>query len=660
MNPAIERTLDLSDVATSDTPPLDRTLDAPPVVAEKIDGADAAGTRSVAPTMADDGYLPTRRVHHIGQPESDDGRPVDYRLVGQLGRGGTAIIYQAHHRGVDREVALKYLRPELNDQPRARRRFLDEARVIGSLDHPGVIAIHELARDDATGGLFYAMKRVDGAAWSERIDELSLDENLDILIRVTETIRYAHDRRLLHRDLKPENVMLGRFGETLLNDWGLSIRLERLSDAPEAGSGDVAGAAVGTPAYMAPEQAAGDTASLDFRTDIYLLGATLYRIVAGHPPHHGETLSDCLAAASDNLIRPPRPAPGGTDAETRDEWLTIARRAMNTRPADRHADAAAFLEAVRDQRRHVQSLRLSRRARRRWDDPDVPRAERLPVARALAVEALELWPDNPMANELRREIDDASHRLERRVNRYGTLFSSSPDAGLLVRMPEGEVVDCNDAFADLFAMSRDDVVGRRVGELNLWVCPRRRLAMLRAVRDRGGVDGFETQLARSDGSPVDVEMSARGIDLDGQPMVVATIRDVTRRKAAERELRRSRQRLLELRKMAGLATWSYDATEDRLTWSDELYRMMGIDPETTTPSREQFYELVHPDDRARLAETVQHAIDHQTAYEISIRQRGTDGGYHPVLIRGVAVVDDSGEFRELYGVSMPQDDVPGD
>ncbi len=131
-------------------------------------------------------------------------------------------MYQSHQRAIDREVAIKVLRDELSYNALSRERFLTEARVIGGLDHPNVIAIHEVCTDD-NGGLFYSMKRVDGTSWDGRIGDLSLAENVDVLLRVADAIDYAHSRGLIHRDIKPENVMLGKFGEVLMADWGLAI-----------------------------------------------------------------------------------------------------------------------------------------------------------------------------------------------------------------------------------------------------------------------------------------------------------------------------------------------------------------------------------------------------------------------------------------------------
>ena len=158
-------------------------------------------------------------------------------------------MYQAHQRAVDREVAVKVLRDELASDAKSRQRFLTEARLIGGLDHPNVIALHEVCLDDK-GKLFYSMKRIDGTSWDQQIRELPLQQNISILLRVADAIRYAHSRGLIHRDIKPENIMLGRFGEVLVADWGLAV--SRRAEDAELQLDNTIG---GTPAYMAPELA---------------------------------------------------------------------------------------------------------------------------------------------------------------------------------------------------------------------------------------------------------------------------------------------------------------------------------------------------------------------------------------------------------------------
>ena len=310
----------------------------------KVDGVVAAGEKidGQPPLAKCEGFLPPRRIAMLGaDPTKADCvslKDVEYRLIGTLGSGGTGIVYQAHQRAIDREVAIKVLRRELATDASSRGRFLAEARVIGALDHPNVIALHDLCIDDE-GQLFYSMKRVDGASWDQQIDTLSLEKNLNILLRVADAIRYAHSRGLVHRDLKPENVMLGRFGEVLVADWGLALSKSSLAPSSEETSTDSHHAIGGTPAYMAPELAAGDLFGITYATDIYLLGAILFRVVTGFPPHHGKSLLACIRAAANNKIEPIPENLGDTELEL----IQIALKAMATEPMDRFTSVEALI-----------------------------------------------------------------------------------------------------------------------------------------------------------------------------------------------------------------------------------------------------------------------------------------------------------------------------
>jgi PAS domain S-box-containing protein len=620
-------------------------------------------------------HLPRRHVAKIGENDFVD---PDYRVIKLLGSGGTAVVYQAHQRAVGREVALKFLRDDLTDPQRSRRRFLDEAQVIGSLDHPNVISIHEVGLDQGNE-VFYAMKRVDGTTWNHRLDKQSINQNIEILLDVADAIRYAHSRGIIHRDIKPENVMLGQFGEVLLADWGLAIRMDELNVYDE--TNDSIG---GTPAYMAPELALGLWSRISPRTDIYLLGGLLYRIVTGLTPHRGDNLIECVRSAADNLIQPTR---------VQSELVDIARRAMNTQPEDRFDTVDQFVAAIRSQQNHAQSIQLTRRAEKRLEEiRNGASTEAFSYIENLLSDAIDLWPENDRAVEVRVkakirhaellvEEDDFESALSiydsigmsdsslaqdarrrhneeqkkiRRVSRYSTLFVNSPDPGLLVKMPEGTIIEANRAFGEMFGYSQEEVLNRKIPDLRFWVNPSQRIEMVSLIRKNRFIDEFETQLYRRDGEILDVSIAGRMVDVEGQSMMISTIRDLSRRKAAERELEESRSRLRDLQRLARLATWSYNVVDDSISWSEELFRMTGLDPSQGTPTRQKFYELVHPDDRERLRSVVSDAVTQGHGYEISIRQLNAFGNYQTVLIRGEPIRSESGKIVEVYGVSMPQ------
>ena len=190
----------------------------------------------------------------------------------------------ARQASIDRHVAIKMIRRDMAADADQRQKFLAEAVVTGDLDHPNIVPIYDLGIDDA-GALFYSMKRVKGTPWIKVIRKKSLDENLEILMKVADAVAFAHSRGVVHRDLKPENVMLGDFGEVLVMDWGLALLAPRFR---HLGSITQSGGMGGTPAYMAPEMASGPLERIGPPSDVYLLGAILYEIITGRPPHAGK------------------------------------------------------------------------------------------------------------------------------------------------------------------------------------------------------------------------------------------------------------------------------------------------------------------------------------------------------------------------------------
>ncbi len=312
--------------------------------------------------------------------------PPDYELQDKLGEGGMGIVYLARQTSIDRLIAVKMLKPDEAKGDDVRSRFLAEATVTGELDHPNIVPIHDLGCTE-NGALFYAMKRVRGIPWNEVMASKSLTENLEILMRLADAISFAHSRGIIHRDIKPENVMLGDFGEVLVMDWGLAYSVvgqkAPLQDPSEVVSG--------SPAYMAPEMAAGTIDQLSFSSDVYLLGATLYEIVAGFPPHSGDNLMGCLFNAAQNNIRP---------TSKTGELVGIALKAMATRPEDRYASVGDFQVAIREYQSHSESILLAAKANERLSAAQRS-GDYTDYAQALFGfrEALDLWPGNATARE---------------------------------------------------------------------------------------------------------------------------------------------------------------------------------------------------------------------------------------------------------------------
>ncbi len=325
---------------------------------------------------------PPPRPRLLGRPGTTPTRGTDYQLLGQLGQGGMGEVFSARQLALDRTVALKRL-PEFGVTAEDRQRFRTEARITSSLDHPNIIPVYDLG-EDAEGRPFFAMKLVQGRVWGACLHQLTESENLEILIKVCDGIAFAHAKGVIHGDLKPDNIMLGEFGEVLVMDWGLATRVEEIRRrGPEERF------VSGTPAYLAPEMARADHTSIGFASDVYLLGGCLFEILTRETPHLGGDIRECLDLAIANRLS--RDLPDGDLGE-------IARRALATRPEERHPGVKEFQTALRNYLGHAESSRLSQRATLnlatarssgRHDD----------FSRAIAghEQALILWPDNRQA-----------------------------------------------------------------------------------------------------------------------------------------------------------------------------------------------------------------------------------------------------------------------
>ena len=247
-----------------------------------------------------------------------------YVVRGFHARGGVGEIFMAEDAEIGRTVALKRLRP---NREGLKDRFLVEAQVTGQLEHPGIVPVHDLGVDEEDRP-FYVMSFIHGRTLKDvlaehheggRSDgeprEVQSTRLLEIFVKVCQAVAYAHHRGVLHRDLKPENVMLGPFGEVLVLDWGMAklhgqagpadgTRLVSLTGS--SGSTETeAGTVLGSPPYMPPEAAEGRTAEADERTDVYLLGATLYHLLTGKPPRQGSSVHEMIELA--RTVPPPPP-----------------------------------------------------------------------------------------------------------------------------------------------------------------------------------------------------------------------------------------------------------------------------------------------------------------------------------------------------------------
>jgi serine/threonine protein kinase len=214
-----------------------------------------------------------------------------YELVEKIGQGGMGTVYLARDRQLDRPVALKVLNG-LPADAETEARLAREARIIARLEHPGIVPVHD-SGVLADGRFYYAMKLVRGKRLDEQVDRSTpLLERLALFQKICDAVAFAHAHGVLHRDLKPQNIMVGPFGEVLVMDWGVAKEVKHAPQTPGQAavngalerSGNTAhGTVLGTPGYMAPEQARGET-SMDERIDVYSLGAILYVLLTGRPP----------------------------------------------------------------------------------------------------------------------------------------------------------------------------------------------------------------------------------------------------------------------------------------------------------------------------------------------------------------------------------------
>ncbi len=340
--------------------------------------------------------ISTRIVLHDTDPGGSDGERREggqagrYQLLGEIARGGMGSVLKCRDHDLGRDVALKVLLERHCDQTDLVDRFLEEAQICGQLQHPGVVPVYDLGTL-ADRRPFFAMKLVKGQTLADLLAKRSspaadLPRFLSIFSAICQTMAYAHSRGVIHRDLKPSNVMVGPFGEVQVMDWGLAKVLPKDGAQKEAATrpanqtvvatlrrdGDTdlsqAGSAMGTPAYMAPEQARGETESIDRRADVFALGSILCEILTGAPVFAGERSIEIVRAAgradtAGALVRLERCCANL-------ELLALARDCLAAEASDRPADAGvvagrmtAYLAGVQERLREAELSRAAESAR---------------------------------------------------------------------------------------------------------------------------------------------------------------------------------------------------------------------------------------------------------------------------------------------------------
>ncbi|MEO6210139.1 MAG: serine/threonine-protein kinase, partial [Gemmatimonadaceae bacterium] len=215
----------------------------------------------------------------------------NYELVNELGRGGMGIVYRAKDRRLKRLVAIKLLPPELAFRSEIKTRFLREAETAAQLSHPNIVPIYSV--DEREGLVYFVMALVEGPTLAKKMYEdgqMSVDETRRVLREVADALAYAHARGVIHRDIKPDNILLDKeSGRALVTDFGIARAIQEGSDSRLTATG----VAIGTPAFMSPEQAAGDR-EIDGRTDLYALGVVAYQMLSGRLPFQAATTASML------------------------------------------------------------------------------------------------------------------------------------------------------------------------------------------------------------------------------------------------------------------------------------------------------------------------------------------------------------------------------
>ncbi|MFO0958442.1 MAG: protein kinase, partial [Isosphaeraceae bacterium] len=321
------------------TPPAGGTIgrgdSGPPTRPAEPDATLDNGTRKPPDADAPLDRTPNGDGH---EPPLDRGAVVryfgDYAILRELGRGGMGVVYEARQVSLNRPVALKKVKAGLLAGEEELRRFRNEAEAVAMLDHPGVVPVYEVGEHE--GQHFFSMKLVPGGSLVPMLARYKDDPRASALLvaEAAEAVAHAHARGILHRDLKPANILIDAGGHPQVTDFGLAKRLEADVEFTQSG------AVLGTPAYMAPEQATGRRGSITTATDVYGLGAILYALLAGKAPFGGALVVETLDAVRN---RPPEP-PRRLNAKAPRDLETICLKCLEKEPGRRYPTAKALAE----------------------------------------------------------------------------------------------------------------------------------------------------------------------------------------------------------------------------------------------------------------------------------------------------------------------------
>jgi PAS domain S-box-containing protein len=548
-----------------------------------------------------------------------------YAILGEVGRGGMGVVYQARQMALGRDVALKELLPERAGHAALGARFLQEARITGQLEHPGVVPVYELVRARDGRQPFYTMRFVKGRTLSEAAhayhdkrragqeDALEWPALLNAFVTVCNTVAYAHSRAVLHRDLKGQNIVLGDFGEVVVLDWGLAKvvgRPEGEAGAPAVeidetdGGHTVQGQALGTPAYMAPEQSDGRLDRIDRHTDVYGLGAILYEVLTGVPPFSGDSTAEVLRKVREEAPAPPRQF--WPDVPPALEALCL--RALAKRPQDRPAAAADLAQEVQG-----------------WQEMQ------------------------------RRQAEEA---LRRQTQILQSILNTIQE-GVFVTDKDGRWLLCNPAAEAVCgpreAEATPDQWKARIGVYlpdRVTPCPTEDLPQVRALR---GEEVHEAErFMRNPHVPEGIFLSVNASPLRDENGAlrgaVSVFRNITQRKLAEEELRKSQERFELAVQGSQDGLWDWDLTTDEVYYSPRYKAMLGYEDHELPNRSEEWAKRVHPDDLERVrGELRAHFKGRESLSWVEFRMRHKDGSYRWVRSRAFVLRDAAGRVYRMAG-----------
>src|SRR6266513_272418 len=266
----------------------------------------------------------------------------DYELLEEIGRGGQGVVFRARQKSLNRTVALKVSTLGQWASKAHLKRFRREAEAAASLDNPGIVPIYEVGERD--GSCYFSMKFVEGGQLDEVVRRvpMSIRQAAELIAKVALTVHYAHEHGILHRDIKPGNVLLDEKGEPHLTDFGLARLVETESSVTHTLE------VLGTPSYMAPEQAVGNNAAVGSATDVYGLGAVIYQLLTGQPPFAGGTTYETIKLLLDTEPRQPRLLNPKIDRDL----STICLKCLEKDPKRRYSSAFALAEDLEHWLKH--------------------------------------------------------------------------------------------------------------------------------------------------------------------------------------------------------------------------------------------------------------------------------------------------------------------